>query len=141
MHQRFLNAITTTANPPSFSQHKGPSLTQSHARPNRTATPLSVPRFEALTHHQAGSCMHETNISLFLERPPSILANRPPQMISTARLSPIATALVTQTEKVKHIASRRQLLSSIRSCDHNVCKDQIWICFVERYLSQNQLII
>ena len=28
------------------------------ARLNRTTTPLGVPRFEALTHHQAGSCTH-----------------------------------------------------------------------------------
>ena len=32
------------------------SVSRTCARLNRTTTPLGVPRFEALTHHQAGSC-------------------------------------------------------------------------------------
>jgi hypothetical protein len=31
---------------------------------NRTTRPLGLPRFEALTHHQAGSCTHFGNSSL-----------------------------------------------------------------------------
>ena len=38
------------------------SVSRTCARLNRTTTPLSVPRFEALTHHQAGSCTHPWHV-------------------------------------------------------------------------------
>ena len=50
--------ITSDIGPHSTSTQRYSIPNFSCARLNRTATPLSVPRFEALTHHQAGSCTH-----------------------------------------------------------------------------------